>query len=443
MRKIKLAALIVVLALTFLSLCSCNLKLITNNDFFTRIKQLRCEHEWASGKCTLCDLRCWHDYDDTTGKCNVCGTERVVPTPVVKCDHEWDQGICTLCHVECPHYRYVDYVCTKCGDPCQHKRWWGGRCSSCNYLCPHSEWIDFPLDRECALCHYCCMHHNQFVDGICEYCGYVCNHENAWNHNTDECKRCGVTCEHTFEGTTCTKCNYYSVGYDNPITVTFNDKNYNVPYSANLKTLMSYMNLSYSYYDNLGCWVVLTDDGEVELAGEDELSAYGRNVTVDFRSYSGECYFHFWADGVCKKCEFQCKHSKWVEGICKVCSYSCPHDEYTDSICNVCKEACLHRFKDGYCTYCEIDIDDVPGEIIVNFAGIEYLLPMNVTLGDFITNYLHLNAEVTVSQGYWSIQTKDTHIPLPYLDTYLAHYNDGIIYISYYLNIGDTTIKSS
>ncbi len=90
-----------------------------------------CEHEWADGKCGLCNEVCEHEWTDL-GKCNICKLD---------CKHEWADGACELCGSVCIHdwEKHADAasVCKTCDATCTHEIE-NGECKACAVTCEHS-----------------------------------------------------------------------------------------------------------------------------------------------------------------------------------------------------------------------------------------------------------------------------------------------------------------
>lgn len=298
-----------------------------------------CAHVWDNGYCPICTEKCVHIFDGDT--CTVCGFVELPKPPVTECNHTWQDGYCPLCGNSCQH-TYSDSVCTECGMACEHN-YTGGYCGYCGKACEHI-WNG----NYCEICHFTCMHEGSWSNGSCSVCGNVCNH--SWN--LTQCENCGLICNHEFDTTTCIHCGYVSLGIDNPLIVTYEDMQYYIPYSA---TFHDFLHLCiYIDYEEslaLGYWVVVTEEGDVDINDETFLYTFGREMTVAFRTYSFVECTHTWHGGVCLDCGQTCDHV-WENGKCIVCSLTCTHRWSDEGSCYVCGTYCSHTWSNGSCLVC-------------------------------------------------------------------------------------------
>lgn len=314
----------------------------------TEEPEKECEHDWnwTTGKCNLCKRVCTHpeykliypvctDGGYITKKCTTCGNTDPNPIKVTSKPHTFKNGVCTVCGSEEP-------------DPdCVHEwDWITGKCTKCQVYCEHkkSEFI-YPQDclaggyvtERCAECHYKLGHDpiepkdHVFKNGVCTVCGMEepdPNCEHAWDMTTGKCDKCGDHCKHAefeliypqncVEGghitKRCKECHYF-LG--------------NTPVGPTDHTFVN---------------GVCTKCGEKEPAGE--------------------CT-HAWSkEGKCTKCGAECAHKDQKTTL----TATCMKDGYETVICKTCNKilatnavaALGHNFKNGVCQRCGYEEVIVP-----------------------------------------------------------------------------------
>ena len=273
-------------------------------------------------------------------------------TDPAECEHFWalnGGGYCCICKSECNHHFIEDGGCEYCRyfpnpvipEECEHL-WVNGVCSKCQEVCTHN-WVS----GTCGTCDTDCNH--TWVGGICSTCGVDCTH--SWG-DSGICVKCGNECEHNFKDGYCTVCH-----------------------------------------------------------------------KADEQHPDENCE-HVWKDGICANCLITCPH-EWKEGVCLVCEKICEHDfdpdnDYTCTVCGtqaIVPPECNHEWVDGVCTLCEkvcehdfgLDVNcHICGEllpgyyILVTYKENEYKVRYEITLGEFISEYLGTTYEETVATGaYW------------------------------------------
>lgn len=295
-------------------------------------------------------------------------------TPSPDCDHDWVDGYCIKCNDSCNH-KWSDSVCTICGKACEHSWWTPGGCGDCGYPCEHV----WNSEHRCDRCNMDCPHEDIAQLGYCSECSYECQH--SWN--LTDCEYCGFHCDHTFDGHTCTKCGYSSGGIDNPIQVTYNGQDYYVPYSAFFSDCFYMADLGFGDYQESithGYWVVVTDQGDVEINEYTALCDFGHFVTIAFRTYGmDECYHLYWNDGYCASCGYACQHGAFLEGVCGICGMECAHRWMLNdwsAYCEICYMECHHRFNGDICEIC--GYESIPEYVDLHITLFYWTIPTDI-----------------------------------------------------------------
>ena len=334
------------------------------------------EHNFVEGKCecgeTDPNYNPPHEHNFVEGKCECGETDPNYVPP--ECKHEWVDGYCSKCNESCNH-KWSDSVCTICGKACEHIWWTPGFCGDCGYPCEHM----WNSEHRCDRCNMDCPHENIAERGYCSECGYECQH--SWN--LTDCEYCGFHCDHTFDGHTCTKCGYTSGGIDNPICVTYNGNDYYVPYSVIFIDCFYMADLGFGDYQESithGYWVVVTDQGDVEINEYTALCDFGHFVTIAFRTHGmDECYHLYWDNGYCASCGKACEHGAFLDGICGICGMECNHRwQLNDwnAYCEICYMECHHRFNGDICEIC--GYESIPEYVDLHITFFYWTIPMDI-----------------------------------------------------------------
>ena len=256
MKTLRLFAILLILALSFSLLTSCDvlgeIMGSAGGDISSGVedenkpddgenKPEECKHDWHNGECTLCGVACEHDFDENE-KCTVCGVTLPTP-PMEECKHEWSDGVCPNCGYECKH-EWQDGVCKHCKNECEHV----------------------------------------FSGDTCEVCGTVklpeppggddvCAHEWYWG----VCTVCGFECEHDFgNDVTCSICGDLLSGYY--LLITYDGTSYRTRYEITLGEFIS-EHLGTTYEDTVasgGYWMTVDyNTDKVNLEKDSPLCNHG------------------------------------------------------------------------------------------------------------------------------------------------------------------------
>ena len=215
-------------------------------------------------------------------------------------------------------------------------------------------------------------HIHSWVDGVCPVCGDACEH--WWNNG--ECTVCGVSCDHDFDENE--KCSICGVILPTPPMEECKHE-----WSCGVCTLCGY-ECEHDFVDGTSCSIC---DVQVPVPPECK---------------------HEWADGVCIHCEEICSHV-FSGDACEICGFinvveppldDCQH-AWENGVCQSCGKVCEHDF--GLDVNCHICGELLPGYyILVTYKENEYKVRYEITLGEFISEYLGTTYEETVANGaYW------------------------------------------
>ena len=312
-------------------------------------KPEECKHDWQNGECTVCGVACEHDFDENE-KCTVCGVTLPTP-PMEECKHEWSDGVCPNCGYECEHDFDPDndYTCTICGaqapvpPECKHE-WQDGVCKHCKNECEHV-----------------------FSGDTCEVCGTVklpeppggddvCAHEWYWG----VCTVCGFECEHDFgNDVTCSICGDLLSGYY--LLITYDGTSYRTRYEITLGEFIS-EHLGTTYEDTVasgGYWMTVDyNTDKVNLEKDSPLCNHG--MILELYLIGGgsvtppptEDCAHEWIDDYCPLCGKTCQHDTYVDSVCTECGRVCSHSWWTGGECGYCGLPCEHEWDGNMCLKC-------------------------------------------------------------------------------------------
>ena len=170
MKKIRLIAILLVLALASLVFVSCG-----------GAVEPECEHTYNGGVCTMCGA---NDPDYTA-----------------VCEHSFANGGCTKCNKACICI-FANGACAICGKAC-NCNFENGACTVCRKSCN----CVF-VNGACAICGKAC--NCNFENGACTVClkACECRFENG------ACTVCGKACECSFENGACTVCGKEDPAFD-------------------------------------------------------------------------------------------------------------------------------------------------------------------------------------------------------------------------------------
>ena len=313
-------------------------------------KPEECKHDWQNGECTLCSKACEHDFDENE-KCTVCGVTLPTP-PMEECKHDWSDGVCPNCGVTCEHDfdPYNDYTCTVCGvqapvpPECKHE-WMNGVCKHCGNECEHV-----------------------FSGDTCEVCGTVklpeppggddvCAHEWHWG----VCTVCGFECEHDFgiSDVTCSICGDLLSGYY--LLITYDGQDYRARYETTLGEFISeHLGTTYEEtVENGGYWMTVDYNFEkVNLEKDSWLCNHGMILELYLIGGGGvtppptEDCNHEWIDDYCPLCGKICEHDTYVDSVCTECGRVCSHSWWTGGACGYCGLPCEHEWDGNMCLKC-------------------------------------------------------------------------------------------
>ena len=251
--------------------------------------------------------------------------------------------------------------------PLEHIHSWdNGICKQCNKVCTH-DWVS----GTCGICDTDCNH--TWVGGVCSTCGVDCTH--SWGDG-GICVKCGNECEHNFNSGYCTVC--HTAEKTEPGECKHE-------WSCGVCTLCGY-------------------ECEHEFDTDNDYTCIFCGVQA---IVPPECK-HEWADGVCIHCEEICSHV-FSGDACEICGFinvveppldDCQH-AWENGVCQSCGKVCEHDF--GNDVSCHICGELLSGYyILVTYKENEYKVRYEITLGEFISEYLGTTYEETVATGaYW------------------------------------------
>lgn len=420
MKNFKIIALILILALSFSVLTSCDVldEMMGNSgaqdtenpddttdggnqDDENNKTPEECEHLWENSTCVKCQEVCTHNW--VSGTCGICNRD---------CNHTWVGGICTTCGQDCTHLWGDGGICVNCGDECEHN-FQDGYCTVCHKLdgnddkpteCKH-EWT---WNGVCTICGYKCEHDiGPDNDYTCTICGAQapvppeCKHE--WVDGV--CIHCKNTCSHPFFiEDTCEICGY--VSESQRLRITLNGTTYTVSrYSTLAEFISEHLGTTYeATVANGGSWTTDYWDSErIALYANTVLSYYGDDYEIYYLepTVSPEACKHEWMGNYCTVCGTLCEHS-FVDDVCSICNKVCHHPTYSDGyICGICGIPCEHPSYTGkLCDVCGKPYDQEC--IRVTHNGASYDVRLDSTLSEFISEHLGTTYEATVANGsYW------------------------------------------
>ena len=321
---------------------------------------------------------------------------------------------------ECEHL-FENSKCVKCGEVCAEHVWFEGLCTICNYNCNHKE--------------------SGYENSVCQNCGRTCLHIDSINL-VDTCTECGTALEDLILVKQLVSNNGHYVVERDCTLAEYIEKCLGTTYEETTKNGYRWFALhSVTYFTELTPDTVLYDfDPSTQIIELYILDADPAECEHFWALNGGgyccicksECNHHFIEDGGCEYCGYSptpvipdvCIHV-WNEGVCSACGAVCEHsfvpgNDYTCFICGmqaIVPPECNHEWVDGVCTLCEKvcehdygnDVNcHICGEllsgyyILVTYKENEYKVRYEITLGEFISEYLGTTYEETVATGaYW------------------------------------------
>ena len=381
MKKIRLLAILLLLAFAFSALTACDVIMgtiggtnteegdnNTNEGDTPNVEKPDdekpddgCTHIWVNGTCSECNEVCTHEW--VSGTCGICNND---------CDHTWVDGVCSTCNVDCAHLWGEGGICTNCGNECEHN-FQNGECTVCHKPddsynpggddkpteCEHN-WID----GVCSVCNTPCEHDfDPKNDYTCTICGVQalvppeCKHE--WVDGI--CKHCGNECEHDFGfDITCSICGEWLSG--SYILLTYDEKEYKVRYESTLAEFISeHLGTTYeATVANGSYWMALDPFNldKINLEADTPLNQFG----ACFELYYIDCTpppvcEHEWVGDYCPKCGRTCDHS-YSDSVCTICGTVCSDHYFSYGSCMYCGKTCEHEWSSDYrCEKCDLPCD--------------------------------------------------------------------------------------
>lgn len=336
------------------------------------------------------------------------------------CKHEWAEGVCSVCGVVCEH-EFVeenDYTCCFCGMqavvppeelPCEHV-WAAGVCQNCGEVCEH----DFGYDVHCSICGE--MLSGYYLLITYEAKEFKVRYESTLGEFISE--HLGTS----YEETVATGGYWMTVDYNNFEKVTLNKDSY----------LMNYGMVLELYLIGGGSVTPPVEDCEHEWVDDycpkcgvtcqhsyvDTVCTICGKVCDHSWWMPGECGTcglpceHEWDGNWCVKCSYTCMHEGTrVEGVCTVCGNVCEHYWVIDH-CEYCGMVCNHTFDGPTCTKCGYMSGGIDNPVIVTYEGQDYYIQYSASFELFLQQCLGMDYSETILNGYWVALTSYGEVTL-------------------------------
>ena len=280
---------------------------------------------------------------------------------------------------ECEHL-WENNTCTKCGEVCAEHVWHEGHCTICNYTCNHKE--------------------SGYENSVCQNCGYICVHIGYINF-VDTCMECDTALENLIlVQHLASNDSDYVVARDCTLAE-YIEKCLGTTYEETTKNGYRWFALhNVTYFTELTPDTVLYDfDPSTQIIQlyifetDPETCPHPWNPST----HPGVCPI---CKLVCEH-QFNPQNGYYCD-ICHVQGQSteCDHSWYL-GYCTKCYQGCKHYCGyDNVCDICGMRLDGVA--ITILHGDFYYLVDFYSTLEEFISEHLGTTYEETVADGgYW------------------------------------------